>query len=128
MSITASIKTWAKRIKRDAVTLWFARNHPDTPFFTKALCLLTVAYALSPIDLIPDFIPVLGYLDDAILLPAMIWLAVKLLPSQVVSDCRVQAEAWMENQKTKPESYAGAVVIVILWIALAYLGWRWFSR
>ncbi|MDB5840607.1 MAG: hypothetical protein JWQ23_2559 [Herminiimonas sp.] len=107
--------------------LWFARNHRDTPFFTKALCFLTVAYALSPIDLIPDFVPVLGYLDDAILLPAMIWLAVRLLPAHVISDCRMKADAWMENQKAKPKSYAGAIAIVILWAALAYLGWRWFS-
>jgi uncharacterized membrane protein YkvA (DUF1232 family) len=126
MPLAASIKAWAKRIKRDAVMLWFARNHPDTPWFTKALCVLTVAYALSPIDLIPDFIPILGYVDDAILLPAMIWLAVRLLPPHVIAECRGRAEAWMAEQKAKPKSYAGAVAIVILWgLALGYLGWWW---
>lgn len=70
MSISTTMKTWAKRIKRDGVTLWFAGKHPRTPWYAKALGLFVVAYALSPIDLIPDFIPVLGYLDDVILLPA----------------------------------------------------------
>lgn len=107
--------------------LWFARQHPNTPFLAKALCVLTVAYALSPIDLIPDFIPVLGYVDDAILLPAMIWLAVRLLPSHVISECRVQAEEWMSNQK-KPTSYTGAVAIVFIWLALLFLTWWWFYQ
>jgi uncharacterized membrane protein YkvA (DUF1232 family) len=121
MSIAASIKTWARRIKRDAVMLWFAQRHPDTPILARALCILTVAYALSPIDLIPDFIPVLGFLDDAILLPAMIWLAVRLLPSQVIQHCRQEADAWMEARGKKPASLAGAVGIVLLWLALAWL-------
>ena len=72
MSISESIRAWARRIKRDAVMLWFARRHRDTPFLAKALCVFTVAYALSPIDLIPDFVPVLGYVDDALLLPSLI--------------------------------------------------------
>ena len=77
MSIGTTLKTWAKRIKRDGVTLWFAGKHPRTPWYAKALGLFVVAYALSPIDLIPDFIPVLGYVDDVILLPVLIWLTVK---------------------------------------------------
>jgi uncharacterized membrane protein YkvA (DUF1232 family) len=126
MAIFASIKVWAKRIKRDAVMLWFARQHPDTPFLAKALCVLTVAYALSPIDLIPDFIPVLGYVDDALLLPALIWLAVRLLPEHVMQECRLQADAWMVKGKAKPTSYAGAAAIVVIWLALVYLGWGWY--
>ena len=77
MNIGTTLKTWAKRIKRDGVTLWFAGKHPRTPGYAKALGLFVVAYALSPIDLIPDFIPVLGYVDDVILLPVLIWLTVK---------------------------------------------------
>ena len=77
MNIGTTLKTWAKRIKRDGVTLWFAGKHPRTPWYAKALGLFVVAYALSPIDLIPDFIPVLGYVDDVILLPVLIWLTVK---------------------------------------------------
>jgi len=127
MPIFETIKVWAKRIKRDAVMLWFARRHPDTPFLAKALCVLTVAYALSPIDLIPDFIPVLGLVDDAILLPALIWLAVCLIPAHVIQECRVQAEAWMVKEKTKPKSYVGAASIVVIWLAILYLGWWWYS-
>ena len=77
-----AIRQWARRIKQDAVMLWFACRDPRTPRLPKIICMVAVAYALSPIDLIPDFIPVLGFLDDAILVPAMIWLAVKLLPAQ----------------------------------------------
>lgn len=127
MAITESITAWAKRIKRDAVMLWFARRHPDTPFLAKAICVFTVAYALSPIDLIPDFVPVLGYVDDALLLPSLIWLAVRLLPAHVIRECRGQAEEWMAKEKAKPTSYAGAATIVIIWIAALYLGWWWYS-
>lgn len=129
MRIKDSVRRWARRIKRDAVMLWFARRHPDTPFFAKALCFLAVAYALSPIDLIPDFIPVLGYLDDALLLPALIWLAVRLLPAHVIESCRAQAEQWMSAQKAKPTSYLGAALIIMVWLAfawLAWLSWAWY--
>lgn len=128
MFIFESITSWAKLIKRDAVMLWFARRHPDTPFLAKAICVFTVAYALSPIDLIPDFIPVLGYVDDALLLPALIWLAVRLLPVQVVQQCRSQAEEWMAKEKTKPTSSTGAVAIVAIWLALIFLCWWYFYR
>ena len=105
--------------------LWFARRHPDTPLLAKLLCLLTVAYALSPIDLIPDFVPVLGLLDELILLPLMIWLAVRMLPAQVVDACRAQAGEWLEQRGAKPRSYAGAILIVLLWVGVAYALWRW---
>lgn len=118
MQINNSLKAWAKRIKRDAVTLWFAGKHPATPWYAKALGLFVVAYALSPIDLIPDFIPILGYVDDVLLLPALIWLTVKLLPSTVLSECRIQAHAWLEEKGSKPNSRAGAIMIVALWIAI----------
>jgi O-antigen/teichoic acid export membrane protein len=91
------------------------------------LCAFVVAYALSPIDLIPDFIPVLGYLDDALLLPALIWLAVRLLPPAVVVDSRAQADAWMATQGHKPVSRAGAVLIVGVWLAVAFGAWVWWS-
>ena len=84
MNIVAAIAAWARSVKRDVIMLWFARRHPDTPLLAKALCIFAAAYALSPIDLIPDFIPVLGYVDDALLLPALIWLAVRLLPGHVM--------------------------------------------
>ncbi|WP_460480846.1 YkvA family protein [Comamonas humi] len=125
MSISASMKTWAQRIKRDGVTLWFAGKHPHTPWYAKALGLFVVAYALSPIDLIPDFIPVLGYLDDVILLPVLIWLTVKLLPPEVLAQCRVQADDWMREEGAKPRSRFGAVMIVALWLAAAAALWFW---
>lgn len=128
MNVSDKLKTWAKRIKRDGVTLWFAGRHPDTPWHAKALGLFVVAYALSPIDLIPDFIPVLGYVDDILLLPALIWLTVKLLPNSVLADCRAQADAWMTEKGSKPRSKAGAIMIVVLWIALALAAWFWLSH
>ncbi len=95
----SAISAWARRIKRDALMLWFARRHPDTPFGTKVLCIFAVAYSLSPIDLIPDFIPILGYIDDALLLPALIWLAIRLLPAHVIETCRKEADSWLAREK-----------------------------
>jgi uncharacterized membrane protein YkvA (DUF1232 family) len=125
MAVGDTLKNWAKRIKRDAVTLWFAGKHPATPWYAKALGVFVVAYALSPIDLIPDFIPVLGYVDDVLLLPALIWLAIRLLPPEVAADCRKQADDWMKMQGAKPSSRAGATVIVLLWIAAGAALWIW---
>lgn len=127
MGIVDSIRIWAKRIKRDAVMLWFARTHRDTPFLAKAICIFTVAYALSPIDLIPDFIPVLGYIDEALLLPSLIWLALRILPAHVIQECRRQAEEWMAKENVKPTSYLGAVAIVAIWLTVIYFCWRWYS-
>ncbi len=125
MNLNDRIKSWARRIKRDGVTLWFAARHPGTPWHAKALGWFVVAYALSPIDLIPDFIPVLGYLDDVLLLPALIWLAVKLLPAPVLAQCRAQADAWMAEKGAKPRSLAGGALVVMLWLALGVAAWRW---
>ena len=127
MAISTHLKLWAKRIKRDGVTLWFAGKHPGTPWYAKALGLFVMAYALSPIDLIPDFIPVLGYVDDVLLLPALIWLTVRLLPESVLAECRAQADAWMVEQGTKPSSRAGAIVIIALWIAIGVALWVWLA-
>ena len=124
MGISNTLRIWAKRVKRDGVTLWFAGKHPKTPWYAKALGLFVVAYALSPIDLIPDFIPVLGYVDDVLLLPSLIWLTLRLLPTDVLVDCRGQANAWMQTQGAKPRSMAGAVLVVgiALWVWLRPLG------
>ena len=125
MNLFQTIRTWARRIKRDATTLWFAYRNPDTPLAVRLLCVFVVGYALSPVDLIPDFIPVLGYLDDALLLPGLIWLAIRLLPAGVVDESRRRADAWMAEQRTKPKSYAGAAVIVAVWLAIAFAAWSW---
>lgn len=124
MGIIDTTRTWARRIKRDALTLWFAGRHPATPWHAKALAAFVVAYALSPIDLIPDFIPVLGYLDDVILLPILIWVTVRLLPPQVLAESRDKAERWMAEQGAKPRSVVGAVGIVVVWVGCAVaLAW-----
>ena len=128
MGFVQASRVWATRIKRDAITLWFARTHPRTPWHAKALGLFVVAYALSPIDLIPDFIPVLGYLDDIILLPALIWLTVRMLPADVLMQCRQQAEDWMTRDGTKPRSLAGAALIVGIWAAVGVILWWWLSQ
>jgi uncharacterized membrane protein YkvA (DUF1232 family) len=125
MSISDNLKAWAKRIKHDGVTLWFAGKNPRTPWYAKALGVFVVAYALSPIDLIPDFIPVLGYVDDVLLLPGLIWLTIRLLPPEVLSECRGQADEWMQTKGSKPSSRAGAVLIVVLWLTLGAAAWFW---
>lgn len=127
MSIRDNLKAWAKRIKRDGVTLWFASKNPKTPWYAKTLGVFVVAYALSPIDLIPDFIPVLGYVDDVLLLPSLIWLTIKLLPLEVLAECRSQADEWMQTKGSKPSSRVGAVLIVVLWLSIGMAAWFWLN-
>jgi len=122
------LRDWARRLKRDAMTLWFARAHPATPWTAKVLAAIVVAYALSPIDLIPDFVPVLGYLDDVILLPLLIWLALRLLPPEVIAESRRQAEAWLQRREARPRSWAGAIGVGLVWLALAVLLSLWGAR
>ena len=127
MKVFAAIRGWARRVKRDAVALWFAYRRPETPLGVKALAAFVVAYALSPIDLIPDFIPILGYVDDALLLPALIWLAVRLMPPEVMARSRVDADAWLDANGKRPRSVVGAVVIVVLWLLVGWaihVAWR----
>lgn len=115
------LKSWALALKRDVVALWLAARDRRTPLAAKLLAGAVAAYALSPIDLIPDFIPVLGYLDDLVLVPAGIWLAVRLIPAEQLSELRAKAAA-----RDKPRSLAGATAIAVLWLALAgLLGWLW---
>src|SRR5712691_6090661 len=95
------LQEWAQRLKGEVVTLWFCTRHPRTPFVAKVLA---VAYALSPIDLIPDFIPVLGYLDDLIIVPAGVWLVLKLVPADVMAECRAQAASWLEERRPRQRS------------------------
>jgi uncharacterized membrane protein YkvA (DUF1232 family) len=86
---------------------------------------VVVAYALSPIDLIPDFIPVLGYVDDALLLPALIWLTIRMLPQDVLADCRIKADQWLGSGKSKPRSAWGAALVIAIWMGVAMLLWGW---
>lgn len=124
-AIASKIKDWARSLKREVVALWFACKDPRTPRAAKALAIFTVGYALSPIDLIPDFIPVLGFVDDAIILPGLIWLVLRLIPPAVMSDCRSIATHWLAQGHDKPVSKVGSAVILFIWAALA--AWLWFA-
>lgn len=121
------LRRWARALKADLLALWFSRKHPDTPLSAKILAALVVAYAFSPIDLIPDFIPVLGYLDDLILVPLGIYLCLRLIPAHVLASARQQAVAWMEQHPSRPRNYLAAALIVLIWLALAYWAWQAFT-
>src|SRR5262245_4954726 len=116
---------WARTIKRDAVAVWIAARDPRVPWYAKVVAALVAAYAFSPIDLIPDFIPVLGYADDLVIVPLGVLLVVALIPPDVMAEHRATAGAAME----RPQSRGAAAVIVGLWLALAvltgWLVWRW---
>jgi uncharacterized membrane protein YkvA (DUF1232 family) len=116
MPFLDSVKTRAKQLKRDTLAVWYAARDTRTPWYAKALALLITAYAFSPIDLIPDFIPVLGVLDDLILIPAGIALAIKLIPAEVMHDAREKAE--VESQK--PVNLAAGFVIVVIWLVIIF--------
>ncbi|MGN1102307.1 MAG: YkvA family protein [Huintestinicola sp.] len=109
-----NLKERAKKLKRDIPAVFLALKDKDTPIIAKIFAGVTVAYALSPIDLIPDFIPVLGYLDDVILLPMLVALSVKLIPADVLERCRREAEGLWENGK--PKKWYFAVPIVLFWV------------
>lgn len=110
------LRDWASKLKREVVLLWVAARDPRVPLAAKLVAAAVAAYALSPIDLIPDFIPVLGYLDDLIIVPAGIWLAVKLIPAELMDELRAEAE----RRGTRPTSRGAMFVIVLVWLALAY--------
>jgi len=109
----AELKSRALSLKTETHALYLAARDPRTPWFAKGLVLLIVAYALSPIDLIPDFVPVLGYLDDLIIIPAGIVLALKLIPPEVMNEARQRAR---EASPDKRAALLGAAIIVLIWI------------
>jgi uncharacterized membrane protein YkvA (DUF1232 family) len=114
------VKTWARALRRDAHAIRLASRDPRVPWTVKLLAIAVAGYALSPIDLIPDFIPVLGYLDDLIVVPLGIWLVIALIPEDVMREYRAMASAATQ----RPVSKAAAIIIVALWISgAALLGW-----
>lgn len=114
-----SIKDRAKKLKRDIPAVFLALKRKETPMAAKIMAAMTVAYALSPVDLIPDFIPVLGYLDDLIILPVMVALTLKLLPEPVMESCRKEAEGmWQEG---KPKKWIYSLPIIIIWTVIIIL-------
>jgi uncharacterized membrane protein YkvA (DUF1232 family) len=123
------IKAWARDLKRDSHAVYLASRDPRVPWYAKAIAIAVAAYALSPIDLIPDFIPVIGYLDDLIIVPLGIWLVVSLIPGEVMAECRARAG----EAGQRPVSRTGMAAIVLIWTAGALaLGWfayiQWYRR
>ncbi|HOT93350.1 MAG TPA: YkvA family protein [Anaerolineae bacterium] len=117
------METWkqrARQLKAETYALYLAYRDPRTPWYARIYAAVVVGYAFSPIDLIPDFIPVLGYLDDLVLVPLGIWLALKLIPPEVMAESRDKAQTIMADGK--PVNRAAAVVIVSIWLLLAALG------
>ena len=117
---------WAGRLralKREALTVWCVARHPRLPWFVRVLALGVAAYAFSPIDLIPDFIPLLGLLDDLLLVPLGVWAVLKMAPADVVAEARAQAAVLAD----KPVSRMAAAVIALLWLAVmaAFGAWAW---
>lgn len=111
------LKSWARLARRDTLALYSAARDPRVPWYAKAMAMGTAAYALSPIDLIPDFVPLLGYLDDLIVLPVCIVVTVRLIPADVMEELRDEADRRLSD--SGPRSRWGAVAIVLIWIALA---------
>jgi len=116
------LKTWARGVKHDVVTVYFAARDPQAPLGARVLAGLVAAYALSPIDLIPDFIPVLGYLDDLLIVPVGLLLVMRLMPDEVLANARTKADALL----TKPRSLWAAVCFVAIWFALGVYLALWF--
>jgi uncharacterized membrane protein YkvA (DUF1232 family) len=116
MRLRDRLKNLRKEIPLQSYALYLACRDPRTPWYAKALAAAVAAYAFSPIDLIPDFIPVLGYLDDLLIVPLGIALAIRLIPAEVLESCRKQAR--LRLAKGMPTSKAAAVVIVVIWVAV----------
>jgi uncharacterized membrane protein YkvA (DUF1232 family) len=108
---------WAKRLKAEIYALYLAYKDPRTPWYARVFAVVVVGYAFSPIDLIPDFIPVLGYLDDLVLLPIGVGLTIKMIPPEVLIECRQQAQTKMSGNE--PVNWTAAVVIITIWLLLA---------
>jgi uncharacterized membrane protein YkvA (DUF1232 family) len=114
--LLSTLKQWARVIKRDVVALWIAAGDPRVPWYVKVAAGAVAAYALSPIDLIPDFIPVLGYLDDLIIVPIGILLVVRMMPDALMEEFRSEAA----RREAKPKSYGGLFFIIALWLIFAW--------
>ncbi len=123
MPSLSQFKQCVRELKSETFALYLAGRHPATPWYAKLLVAGIVAYAFSPIDLIPDFVPILGYVDDLILIPIGIALAMKLIPPPVMAECRLRAREAMANGK--PVSRVAASVNVVIWLAIAALCVLW---
>lgn len=114
-TVVERFKRWAGEMKVEALTVWYISQNPETPWYVRIFGLLLVAYAFSPIDLIPDFIPVVGYLDDLVIVPAGVYLLLRITPEDVISDSRVRARAHVAARSSKPTSKLGIFLAVVVW-------------
>jgi uncharacterized membrane protein YkvA (DUF1232 family) len=124
--LKTTIDTWkqtANKLKAETQALYLAYKHPDTPWYAKVFAGMVVAYAFSPIDLVPDFIPVLGYVDDLILVPMGVAFAFKMIPATVMDECRTRAKNDM--LEGKPVNWAAAIFIGAVWVGLLLLCISW---
>lgn len=123
MSVIEKLEEATRRMKAETVVLYLAARHPKTPWYAKMMAAVVMAYALSPIDLIPDFVPVLGYLDDLILVPAGIALVIRWIPEPVLEECRSKATEW--SRDGHHVSWVAGGVIVAIWLMAAAVCIRW---
>ena len=114
-----TIKEKAGKLKRDIPAVFLAMKHPKTPWYARILAGIIIGYALSPVDLIPDFVPVLGYLDDLVILPLLIILLLRLIPREVFEECHQEAEDLWANGKPKKWYYA--IPIIVIWLLIVFL-------
>ncbi len=110
------LKGWAKEMKTEALTVWYISRNPETPWYVRIVALLLVAYAFSPVDLIPDFIPVIGYLDDLVVLSLGVYLLLQITPELVLSTSRRRAADHVANGDSKPISPVGILLIISVWL------------
>jgi uncharacterized membrane protein YkvA (DUF1232 family) len=125
LKLIERLRHWARLLKRDVMALYFAAKDRRVPWYAKVVAGCVAAYALSPLDLIPDFIPILGYLDDIILVPLGIALAIRLIPPDLLEEHRRKAEA---QAAQRPVSRGAAAVIITVWLALAILLTFWLAQ
>lgn len=112
------IKDWAKRLKQQIFVLYLAYKDERVPWYAKLFTACVVAYAFSPIDLIPDFIPILGYLDDVIIVPLGIMFALKMIPNEVIIECEIKSKEMMKNRK--PKNWLVGSLIILLWSIIMF--------
>lgn len=124
-SVLTSLKRWASVLKSDIFVLYLALKYPLTPWYAKVAAAIVVGYALSPIDFIPDFIPILGYLDDVLLLPLGIAITIRLIPPAILASCREQVRK--HRKALLPKLWIAAGVIIFLWLLLCLAAYRWLA-
>ena len=117
--VVTKFKAKARELKYNLSALYLAYKRKDVPIYAKAIIIITIGYALSPIDLIPDFIPVIGYLDDIIIVPFLVFLALKLIPNKIMDECREEAKDMWKNGKPKRWYYA--IPIIIIWLLIIFI-------